>query len=498
MQQPNFVFIMTDTQGANIIGAYGHPELETPNIDNLARNGVQFDRAYTSCPLCTPARGGIFSGMYSNMAGPWANELSFRDNVKSVGQRFQDSGYRTAYVGKWHLDGHDYFGTGICPDGWEDAFWYDARCYLEELGVEKARLWRSGLNSLEQLKAHDIQPEFTMAHRVSNRAIGFLEQNDGSKPFLLVVSYDEPHHPFTCPPEYAERFEEYTYPVGPAAYDDLENKPTHHTEWANGHRQQVESHLESGDRWRDPLYFGCNSFVDHEIGRVIDAVHAYSPENTYIIFTSDHGAMMGAHQLHDKGPAMYEEITHIPFIIEAPKGMGGGVTNSTLVSHVDLLPTMLDLAGLEVPPVMAGQSLVPLLNGQEDPGKSVMIEFNRFGAVHEYMGGLQPIRCIVSDHYKLVINLLYTDELYNLAEDPAELNNLVEHPGYTDIRNALHDRLLDRMHEILDTLRGPCWERRPWRDTRRFPWAGGTRPLHADGYAPEVLDYQTGSPDKYA
>jgi uncharacterized sulfatase len=431
--------------------------------------------------------------MYSNLAGPWANELSFRGNVKTMGQRFRDNGYRTAYVGKWHLDAHDYFGTGICPEGWEETYWYDARRYIDELGSEKALLWRSGLSSVEQLKAHSIRPEFTMAHRVSDRAINFLE-NRSDSPFVLVVSYDEPHHPFTCPPEYAEKFEDYTHSVGPGAYDDLDSKPAHHREWARGHRTQVGSHLSSNGRWHDPLYFGCNSFVDHEIGRVVDAVHARAPENTYIIFTSDHGAMLGAHQLHDKGPAMYEEITRIPLIIKPPEGAKGTMVHSTLVSHVDLLPTMLELAGLETPPILAGQSLVPLLNREEDSDRSVMIEFNRFGLGHEYMGGLQPIRCIVSDRYKLVVNLLYTDELYDLKEDPAELNNLIENPDYGDMRDALHDRLLDRMHELMDTFRGPAWERRPWRDTKRFPWAGGTRPLMADGYAPEVRDYRSGAP----
>jgi uncharacterized sulfatase len=191
---------------------------------------------------------------------------------------------------------------------------------------------------------------------------------------------------------------------------------------------------------------------------------------------------------------MYEEITHIPLIIEPPQGVGGATASSALVSHVDLLPTMLELAGLEVPPIMAGQSLVSLLNGEEELERSVMIEFNRFGVGHEYMGGLQPIRCIVGDHYKLVINLLYTDELYDLKEDPAELDNLIAHPGYAVIRKRLHDRLLDKMHEESDMFRGPFWERRPWRESTRFPWAGGTNPRQADGYRPKAIDYRTGSP----
>jgi uncharacterized sulfatase len=486
MQRPNFLFIMTDTQGANVIGTYGHSELETPNIDNLAQNGIKFARAYTTCPVCTPARAGVLTGIYPHTAGAWTNNLPLGDNIKSMGQRFRDNGYRTAYIGKWHLDGHDYFGTGVCPDGWQDTYWYDGRRYLDELNPEEIRLWRQELSSVEQLRAHDIRSEFTWAHRISDRAVDFLEKRSG-EPFVLVVSYDEPHHPYTCPPEYAEKFVEYYYPVGPGAYDTLENKPAHQQEWAAADR----AHLEHGRKYL-PMYFGCNSFVDSQIGRVIDAAHLYAPRDTYIIFTSDHGDMLGAHQLKGKGPAMYEEITHIPLIIEQPAGVGAGTANTTLVSHVDLLPTMLELARLDVPPILEGRSLVPLLQGVEDAERSIVIEFNRYEIEHDSWGGFQPIRCMLSGQYKLVINLLHSDELYHLKEDPAEVNNLIDHPDYAGVRNALHDRLLDWMYEKRDPFRGPCWERRPWRNTRRFQWKGKFRPRPADGYAPEVRDYDTG------
>jgi uncharacterized sulfatase len=490
VRRPNFVLIMTDTQGANVVGTYGHPELDTPNIDSLAKTAVKFTRAYTTCPLCTPARAGLFTGIYPHTAGAWTNNLPLGDNVKTMGQRFQDGGYRTAYVGKWHLDGHDYFGTGICPDGWEDAYWYDGRRYLSELDEEEILLWRKGLTTPRDLGAHDIRPEFTWAHRVSDRAIDFLERRSG-EPFLLVVSYDEPHHPFTCPPEYAAKFEDYAHPLGPAAYDTLEDKPAHHREWAEADGVRLEDGCA-----RHPLYFGCNSFVDREIGRVIDAAHAHAPENTYIIFTSDHGDMLGAHRLRGKGPAMYEEITHMPLIVEQPGGVGAGTANSTLVSHVDLLPTMLELAGLAVPPIMEGESIVPLLRGEEDAGRSVVIEFHRYEIEHDSWGGFQPVRCVVSGRYKLVVNLLHTDELYDLKEDPAEVNNLIDHPGYAEVRNTLHDRLLDWMYDKRDPFRGACWERRVWRDTNRFQWRGKFRPRPADGYAPEVRDYDTGLPTR--
>jgi uncharacterized sulfatase len=490
MDRPNFVLIMTDTQATNVVGTYGRPELRTPNIDGLARTGIQFNNAYTTCPLCTPARAGLFTGIYSHTSGAWTNNLPLGDNIRTMGQRFRDSGYRSGYVGKWHLDGHDYYGTGICPDGWEEAYWYDGRRYLDELSEEEIRLWRNGLSTYEDLCAHNIGAAFTWAHRVSDRAIDFL-RTCGDEPFLLVVSYDEPHHPFTCPPQFVEPFLEYEYDVGPAAFDTLEDKPAHQREWAASQRARPYPHFRA-----NPLYFGCNSFVDHEIGRVIDATHALWPENTYLIFTSDHGDMLGAHGLRGKGAAMYNEIARIPFIVEQPGQLGAGRVSQTPVSHIDLLPTMLELAGQLAVPILEGDSLVGLLGGDgDDLNREVAIEFNRYEIEHDSFGGFQPVRCLVGDRYKLVINLLHTDELYDQVKDPAEMVNLIDEPDYAEVRDAMHDRLLDWMYQKRDPFRGASWERRPWRRARRLQWRGKFRPRPADGYAPQVLDYNTGLPD---
>ena len=489
MTQPNFVFILTDTQATNVVGAYGHPELHTPNIDRLARTGVKFERAYTTCPVCTPARAAMFTGLYAHTAGPWTNNIALGVNIETMGQRFQDNGYRTGYIGKWHLDGHDYFGTGQCPSGWDPAYWYDGRNHLDTFSEDERRLWRYGLNTLDDLKTHPITAEFTWAHRVSDRVIRFLETRD-DRPFVLVASYDEPHHPFTCPPEYVERFKDYVYPLGPAGTDTLDGKPPHQKEWARSYASSGS--YTSPQNWVH-MYLGCNSFVDAEIGRVIDAAHALAPDETYIIFTSDHGEMLGAHRLWSKGPVMYEEITHIPLIIEPPHGLSEGSANSTLASHVDLLPTMLELAGLPIPPILEGQSLVPLLNGALE-ARDIVLEFNRYEIEHDSWGGFQPVRSIMRGDVKLVVNLLSSDELYNLRADPAELHNLIDDPVYAPIRDELHDRLLDWMNAKRDPFRGPCWERRPWRETRRLQWRGAFRPRPADGYAPSVLDYGTGLP----
>ncbi len=489
--QPNFVIIFGETQGANVIGAYGNEGVQTPQTDRLAKTGTLFTRGYTTCPLCTPARAGMFTGIYAHTSGPWTNNLPLGDNIQTMGQRFQDAGYHTAYTGKWHLDGHDYFGTGECPAGWDEKYWYDGKCYLDDLTDEEIYLWRKGLSSLESLQNHGTTSEFTWGHRIFNRGIDFLQERDPTKPFLLIVAPDEPHHPFTCPPEYVECFQDFAYPLGPAAFDTLKNKPAHHQEWA------AATDLPTQDGYaRHPLYFGCSSFIDHEYGRLIEAVDQYAPENTYIILTTDHGDFLGAHGLSGKGPSMYEEITHIPFIIRQPGGKGAGMVNPTPVSHVDILPTMLDLAGIEIPPILEGKSLTPFLEGTEDPKREVVIEFNRYEIEHDSWGGFQPVRCLVSGQYKLVLNLLHTDELYDLEHDPAEMENRINDSGYAQIRDELLAHLINWMDEKRDPMRGSTWERRPWSAANRLQWTGKFRPRPADGYAPIVRDYDTGMPNK--
>jgi uncharacterized sulfatase len=489
MPAPNILLILTDTQGSNMVGCYGRPDLGTPQIDALAQTGLRFERAYTTCPLCTPARAGLVTGIYAHTAGPWTNNLPLGSNVRTMGQYFQTAGYQTAYIGKWHLDGHDYFGTGICPPGWDPEYWYDGANYLAELSDAEIAAWR-GIKTPVDLRKHSITAEFTWAHRITDRAIRFLEQRD-AQPYLLVLSFDEPHHPFACPPEYAERFLDYDYPIGPGGLDTLQGKPAHQREWAAAHGWPGGSLTT-----RLPLYLGCNSFVDAEIGRVIAAARRTSPENTSIVYTSDHGDMLGAHRLAGKGPVMYDEITRIPLILQLPGQSLAGQTLQAPVSHIDLLPTLLDLAQIPAPAILEGESLLPLMRGEGQSDRSAVVGFQRYEIEHDSWGGFQPVRCLVSQRYKLVINLLHTDELYDLRDDPAELNNLIDDETSAAARDELHDRLLDWMNAKRDPFRGPVWERRPWRDVHRLAWRGQFRPRPADGIAPPVRDYDTGQPSR--
>lgn len=135
--QKRIVMIMTDSQRWDMVGCYGNPSMHTPCLDHLASEGLRFDRAYTTQPVCGPARSALFTGLYPHSNGMTANSVALGDNVKTVGQRLRDHGFHTAYIGKWHLDGGDYFGLGRCPDGWDAEYWYDMRCYLSEMNAQE-------------------------------------------------------------------------------------------------------------------------------------------------------------------------------------------------------------------------------------------------------------------------------------------------------------------------------------------------------------------------
>ncbi|MBF0244851.1 MAG: sulfatase-like hydrolase/transferase [Planctomycetes bacterium] len=468
----NIVFIMTDTQNRDMVGCYGNKNVDTPNLDRLAEEGIRFDRAYTTSPVCTPARGAIFSGMHPQINGAYCNNVAPHRHIPLMGEIFRNQGYRAAYTGKWHLDGAGYFGDGVPGGGFEPDWWYDGKCYADDIGEEMFQRYRSH-KSADLLREWGFTEENIWGHRVASRAIDFLEKV-GSEPFVLAVSFDEPHGPFVTPAEYWEGYRPEQFTVRPNFGAPLDGKPELQRWQTEGrdHKLQLEDGVDFASTQN--AFRGCNSYIDREIGRVIDAVDRLHGRDTLIIYTSDHGDMQGSHGLFGKGPMMYEEITNIPFIVRAPDGARGAVSSS-LVSHVDILPTLLDYAGLCCPPSMQGTSLRPLL---KDPGAKLhdhaLISWSRFAINHDSFGEFYPIRCLTDGRYKLAINLLDTDELYDLEEDPYEMSNRIDDPALSEIRDALHDALLDEMDRIRDTFRSTHWAHRPWRAEPRVqpPYTG--------------------------
>lgn len=491
------VFFLTDTQGAQVLGCYtGDPSFGTPNLDRLAAGGVRFADARTCSPVCGPARSALFTGLFPHANGVLGNDQAPHLDLPTLGQRLQDAGIATGYIGKWHLDGTDYFGNGHCPPGWDPAYWFDGRNYLDSLPDAASRDRSRRVLGPADVARHGIEAGFTHAHRTAERARRFIAEHR-DRDFFLVVSIDEPHHPFICPEPFVSAFADRTLPVR-AADDPLTDKPLVQREWADRHAAHLASHLEGAPdarRLRAGSYLACNSYCDHEIGRVLEAVARHTPD-ALVVHTSDHGDMFGAHRLLGKGPAMYDEITRVPLLVRWPGHTTPGAVSPHPVSHIDLPATFLDFFAVPVPPLFQGVSLLPQCRSPQTRVRdAVFIEFNRFEVDHDGFGAFAPIRCVYDGRYKLAVNLLDADELYDLATDPQELRNLVGSPAQAAIRDRLHDRLLAWQGETRDPLRGPAWARRPWRDAGVSSWVGPTRPRPLDPpYEPHTLLYETARP----
>ncbi|WP_329124155.1 sulfatase-like hydrolase/transferase [Streptomyces sp. NBC_01465] len=482
------VLLMTDATRWDMLGSYRETGVRTPHLDRLAATGTRFERAYTTQPVCAPARSALFTGTWPHSNGTWSNSLAPGLGVPTLGQRLGAHDIAAGYIGKWHLDGTDYFGNGRCPDGWDPEYWYDMRRYLEELTPEE----RLASRDPDTVDDPGVESGFTYAHRCTERAMDFIEQHS-DEDFLLVVSYDEPHDPGITPPEFADRYRDFVFPHDENVLDGLEGKPEHQRVWAGPRLAEDRS---GGYERRDARYFAAQEFVDSQLGRVLDAVDLHAP-GALVIYTSDHGDMLGSHRLHAKGPAMYDEIARVPLLIRLPGTTVPGTVGPHPVSHIDLAPTVLAHAGMEIPEFLAGRSLLPALaDAEHRVNAEIFVEFGRYEVDHDGFGGFQPMRGVFDGRYKLVVNLLSDDELYDLAEDPGELRNLIGHPAHSGPRDRLHDRLLEWMNETRDPFRGTYWERRPWRaDAREATWAydGMTRGRPADpGHQPRQLDYATG------
>ncbi len=461
--RPNFVLIMCDQQLREHLGCYGSPYGVTPNLDRLAAEGVTFEHAYTACPTCTPARGAIFTGRTPHMCGAYSNDLPLYETMPTMGEIFARNGYRTGYIGKWHLDGGGEKGRGKAARGFPDEVWYDGRRYFDELTPEEREAAYGSCDNAT-LRARNLPDALCWATRNSDRAVDFIERHaGGADPFLLVVSYDEPHPPANCPARFLDAVREEDIVVPDSLCDPLEGKPETHRKWQAADVAQYEVN-DGTVREGIHRYLACNAYVDTEIGRVLDAVDAHCREETVVVYTTDHGDFMGQFGFTGKGAALYEAIVGVPLLVRAPGRTRPGSRTQALASTMDCIPTLLDLAGLPADIPLDGTSLVAALDDPAAaPRDAVFVEFNRYGIMHTVTGGFWPIRCIRTARWKLALNCFDTDELYDLNTDPGERRNRIDDPACATVRNNLHDRLLRHLDRLKDPLRGDCWAKRPWR-----------------------------------
>ncbi|MEO3804948.1 sulfatase-like hydrolase/transferase [Nonomuraea sp. B1E8] len=459
----NLLFLMTDQHRVDTLGCYGNPHVATPNLDRLAATGTRFDRFYTPTAICTPARASLLTGQ-----APFRHRLlanyernvgyleDLREDAFTFPEALQERGYQLGLIGKWHggtsRNAASYGFDGPDLPGWHNPVDHpDYLAYLEERGLPPYRISElirgttPNGNQGNLLAARLHQPvEATFEHYLATRAIEHMERYaaDG-RPFFLATHFFGPHLPYLLPDEYFDMYDPSLVELPPSIAETFEGKPPVQRNYS-AHWTFDTIPIEV-TRKLIAVYWGYVTLIDQQIGRILDRMDELGlTEQTAVFFTADHGEFTGAHRLHDKGPAMYEDIYRIPGIIRIP-GEQPQVRDE-FVTLTDCTATILELAGCDTKPAVDSRSLAPIVRGEHPawPGE-LLAEFH--GHHFPY-----PQRMIRDDRYKLVVNPESVNELYDLHADPHELSNRYTHQELAPVRRRMMRRLYDLLRERGDNF----------------------------------------------
>lgn len=420
--RPNFLFTYSDDQRYDAVGCVQEeqqergrfPFLRTPNMDRLAREGLRFGNAMCVNSLCSPSRACYLTGRYNHCNGVVNNHMPYPLSEINHGNILRKAGYTTAYFGKWHCDsqkerpGFDHYASYIGHGRYFD-------CPFEVDGETRdTKGW-----------VDDAATEFL---------IEFLrKQKDSGKPFDAVLGFKSPHGPCTPPERARDRF-------AGASFRPVPNLNIH-PPYAPG-KHTYEGSTTGPATTRELDYFRCVWAEDDCLGRILDALDELGlADNTMVIHTSDHGYFLGEHGLKDKRAA-YEESLRIPMLVRYPRLIKPGTVCDDVVLNIDLAPTLLDLAAVEVPASMQGKSWRPLFSGESRGDFRDAIFYEYF---HEQPYSAPTITAVRTHDAKLIQYPGHDDwnELYDLVNDPYEVHNLINDPTRADLKTkmlALYER----------------------------------------------------------
>lgn len=423
--KPNVLVILTDQQRWDCSGLHGNPLDLMPNFDRLARAGTHLRNSFTAQPLCVPARACLQTGIYPTQVGVHYNGVHLPVEARTLAHHFGDAGYRTGYIGKWHLGPSSSRGA-VAPEfrgGYQD--WLAANVLELVSDAYDCRLYD------EQGAEHRL-PGYRV-DAVTDAAVRYVA-TPREQPFFLFVSYLEPHHQnnrddYPAPDGYAERYQGRWVPPDLAALGGT-----------------TDHHLAG--------YYGMVKRLDESLGRICDALQSSGQwENTILLFTSDHGCHFKTRNSEYKR-SCHESSIRVPTLFHGPGFMGGG-EREELVSLVDLPPTLLEAAGLNVPEEMQGTSLVGRLRGGPDPWRDeIFVQISEAQNARAIRNRRWKYSVSVQGHDALAARdaavwPLYQEEaLYDLERDPHELVNLIAQSSHAVVAAELRARLLSRMEEI--------------------------------------------------
>ena len=413
-QRPNVLVFLTDQQRWDSLGVHGNPLDLTPNLDRVAAAGTHLTHAFTPQPVCAPARAVLQTGQYATRTGVFRNDRALSPETPTLAHRFSQAGYDTAYIGKWHLAGT---GADPVPPGRRGGYDYWLAADIVEFVSDAydARLF-NGAGELVRMPGY-------RSDAYVDAAIRYLANRDSDRPFFLFLSLIEPHHQnsrddYPAPAGYAEQYE------GRWTPDDLAALGGSTSEHLGG-------------------YLGMVKRVDEGFGRLLDALQSLGQrEDTVVAFTTDHGCHFKTRNDEYKRSA-HEASIRIPLVLDGP-GFRGGGDREELTSLVDLPPTLLDAAGIDVPEQMQGRSLL----GPGDPADEVFIQISES----------QVGRAIRTRRWKYAVTAPHADGwddpgadeyveglLYDLDADPHELDNLIGLESHAQLAAELRERLVARM-----------------------------------------------------
>ncbi|KQX49248.1 sulfatase family protein [Paenibacillus sp. Root444D2] len=481
MNKPNILLITSDQQHWNTIGAFNE-EIHTPNLNRLVREGTTFTRAYCPNPTCTPTRASIITGMYPSQHGAWTLGTKLLEDRHTVGEDFNRNGYQTALIGKAHFQPlrstEEYPSLEAYPllqdlDKWRKFngpfYGFDhvelARNHTNEAHVgqhyaiwmeEKGcKNWRdyflppTGTMDNSILHKWPIPEEFHYNTWIAERSNALLEQyKENNEPFFLWSSFFDPHPDYLVPEPWDTMYDpdQLTIPgITPGEHDrnpphfrmTQEENPDFSAWRETGqgiHGYQSHS-MQSPDERKKLVatYYGMISCMDKYIGNILDKLDELGlADNTIVVFTTDHGHFFGQHGLQYKGGFHYEDLIKLPFIVRYPAHVPEGRISPAIQSLVDLAPTLLSLSSIPIPSAMTGvdQSGV-WLGTQSEARKHAICEFRHEPTtIHQ--------KTYVDERYKITIYYNQTyGEIFDLQEDPGELNNLWNEPQYAALKSEL-------------------------------------------------------------
>jgi len=493
IKHPNVLIIMTDQQRSDALGCAGNLEIKTPNMDRLAKGGVQFLNAYSACPVCVPARSAILTGHTIFNVKVLGNGDIDNDDIPHIptfDQILSDNGYHTEYYGKWHVPYQfaSKYSNAVRPTNKSkftnvqsnvDGF----REYLDKIGDPQRPANANELIDNMSLRPYVPLPidgrygikeenitadskrkkskeekvsqaeNFGIFHSPANASLAAFEGSEAlealkkmkpGKSFSLTCSFGPPHPPFVVPKQYADLYQPSQLSVPKSINDDLKNAPYQRKDTPFDLRFENPEMVQQMKQ----VYYGMVAQVDEWVGKLLDELDKKGlTDNTLVVFVSDHGEMMGDHGLNSK-MKMYEGSAHIPMIMRLPGIIPAGKKVNTPVSHYDLFATILDYTGMKIPE-NDGRSLRNLVDGKADP---VDYAVSVWGQINN--GGPFMIR---KGDWKMIVYLQMSDKkqksvssaLYNLKSDPLEMNNLVgsnpEKSKYDKVVNELKSTLKDWM-----------------------------------------------------